>query len=194
MKTCFSTLIMLGALAGTVVAAPYYAAEPAGGALTPYDPQPVYTLETLYSSGQHRQDPDLWGMRGNFSFYSSGDAEIRHEGLLSVASQWGTLRGEAHKSDCFYLPATVGYNLNMEVTDDVLLYMGGKGGYAWLNTQPGHSAGGATWSVGAGLKFQCTQSTYVQVGYEYGRTHFSHGDLRGNMGEHTFSFGVGCTF
>ncbi len=194
MKTCFSTLIMLGALAGTVVAAPYYAAEPAGGALTPYDPQPVYTLETLYSSGQHRQDPDLWGLRGNFSFYSSGDAEIRHEGLLSVASQWGTLRGEAHKSDCFYLPATVGYNLNMEVTDDVLLYMGGKGGYAWLNTQPGHSAGGATWSVGAGLKFQCTQSTYVQVGYEYGRTHFSHGDLRGNMGEHTFSFGVGCTF
>ena len=194
MKTCFSTLIMLGVLAGTVVAAPYYAAEPAGGALTPYDPQPVYTLETLYSSGQHRQDPDLWGLRGNFSFYSSGDAEIRHEGLLSVASQWGTLRGEAHKSDCFYLPATVGYNLNMEVTDDVLLYMGGKGGYAWLNTQPGPSAGGATWSVGAGLKFQCTQSTYVQVGYEYGRTHFSHGDLRGNMGEHTFSFGVGCTF
>ena len=194
MKTCFSTLIMLGAFAGTVVAAPYYAAEPAGGALTPYDPQPVYTLETLYSFGQHRQDPDLWGLRGNFSFYSSGDAEIRHEGLLSVASQWGTLRGEAHKSDCFYLPATVGYNLNMEVTDDVLLYMGGKGGYAWLNTQPGHSAGGATWSVGAGLKFQCTQSTYVQVGYEYGRTHFSHGDLRSNMGEHTFSFGVGCTF
>lgn len=195
MNKFLSMTTVLSALSAT--AAPYYTAVPAGGELTPYDMQPVYTLEALYSAGENKGDPDMWGMRGSFNLYSNAFDTIRHQFNLNIAPEWGTMNTEHEDADCFLMPLTAGYDLNLEIAEDVFFYMGGKAGYGWMQLDTHHGnqdGGGFSWSVGAGLKFQCSKDVYVKAGYEFGRTHFSHGDLNGNIGTHTFSLGVGCTF
>ncbi len=201
MKKLLTTVTLLGALSGAAYAAPYYTAAPAPGALTSYDIQPVYTIEGLYSVGSDSGDPDMWGFRGSFSLYSDAYEEFRHQFNLSIAPQWGSEDiGCSHgvcSVDYFMMPLTVGYDLNIEVKDNIFVYIGGKAGYSWASVEScegDYDGGGFTWSIGAGVKVQCSDSVYVKAGYEFGRTHFSQGDLDGVYGAHTFSIGVGCKF
>lgn len=201
MKKILSIVTLLGTLSGAASAAPYYSAVPAGGDLTPNDVQPVYTIEGIYSIANDSGDPDMWGVRAGLSLYSNGSDSVRHQFNLNLAAQWGeedyNYGGYSYSTDFFMLPVTVGYDLNLELTDDVLFYFGGKIGYAWCEVEDawGSADGsGFTWSVGAGFKFMCSDDVHVKVGYEFGRTHFSEGDLDGVYGAHTISVGVGCTF
>lgn len=201
MKKLLSIVTMLGALSGAASAAPYYAATPAGGDLTPNDIQPVYTLEAIYSIANKSADPDMWGVRGSLSLYSNGEDSFRHQFSLNLAAQWGeedySWYGATYSTDFFMLPVTVGYDINIELADDVMFYVGGKAGYTWAQVEDAWgdaNGGGFTWAVGAGIKVQCSDSIYVKAGYEFGRTHFSEGDLGGTYGAHTISVGVGCTF
>ena len=201
MKKLLSTITLLGALSGAAYAAPYYTAAPAPGALTSYDSQPVYTIELVQSFGAKSGDCDTTGVRGSFNLYSDAHEEFRHQFNLSVAPQWGNddVKGNNGivSADFFRMPLTAGYDLNIELKDNIFLYLGGKAGYAWATQEGGglsESGGGFTWSIGAGVKVQCSDSIYVQAGYEFGRTHFSKGDFKNVYGAHTVSFGVGCKF
>lgn len=198
MKKIFSTMTLLGALCGTASAAPYYTAVPQSGDLTPYDMQPVYSIDALYSIDAGDTDLDMWGVRGSFNLYNSGEATFRHQFSLNVDAKWGDLDEYAPgaSADVFMLPVTVGYDLNIELADDVMFYVGGKAGYSWghIDSRFGNLDGNAfTWSVGAGLKVQCSDDVYVKAGYEFSRSYFR-GDMRDIYGAHTIIVGVGVTF
>lgn len=202
MKKLLSTMTLLGALSGVASAAPYYTAVPAGGALTPYDAQPVYSIDALYSIGAGDSDLDMWGVRGSFNLYNSGEATFRHQANINVAAQWGDLDDTncydhpSCNTDVFMLPITVGYDLNIEMTDKVLLYVGAKAGYSWAHVDSSHGdadEGGFTWSVGAGLKIQCSDNVYVRAGYEFGRSYYG-GAIDDIYGAHTITLGIGATF
>lgn len=199
MKKLLSIATLLGALTGAASAAPYVLPSPQPGALTPYDIQPVYSIEGLYGIAQDSEDPDTWGVRGSLSLYSDASSDVRHQFTLSVAGQWGSETNDAGEDvDLFLLPVTLGYDFNLEIVDSVFLYAGAKAGYAWADLEvdsDSKSTGGFTWSVGAGLKVQCSDSIYVKAGYEFGRTYFD--DVRGKdeiYGQHVISVGVGCQF
>ncbi len=197
-------MTLLGALAGTAAAAPYVLPSPQSGALTPYDWQPVYAIEGIYSIAQDGDMPDTYGLRGSLNLYSDAEGTFRHQFNINVAPSWGsddiTLAGVKYDNDLFIMPVTLGYNLNIELLDDTFLYLGGKAGYAWSQWESSsalgswdESAGGFTFSVGGGIKFQCSDSTYIHAGYEFGRSYF---DTTADTiyGAHTISVGVGCKF
>ncbi len=197
-------MIMLGALAGTASAAPYVLPSPQTGDLTPYDWQPVYSIEGIYSIAENG-DPDTYGVRGSFNLYSSAEGTFRHQFNLNIAPAWGsesyTLAGVDIDTDLFIMPITAGYNLNIEVLEDTFLYVGAKAGYAWatvdVSTPVGSaddSAGGFTFSVGAGIKIQCNEHLYVHAGYEFGRSYLDIGEDEATYGAHTISVGIGCAF
>ncbi len=193
MKKILSTMTLLGVLCGAAHAAPYYTAVPQAGDLTPYDMQPVYTVDGLYSfgAGDH-ENLDMWGVRGSFNLYSSAATTFRHQFNLNIAPQWGS----ADSVDVFTMPVTAGYDLNIELADDILFYIGGKAGYAWWHEDAprgDESEGGFTWSVGAGIKIQCSDDVYVRAGYEFGRTYIG-GNVDDIYGAHTIVVGVGFTF
>ncbi len=226
MKKLLSIATLLGALAGAASAAPYVLPSPQPGALTPYDMQPVYAIEGLYGIAQDSDMPDTYGVRGSFNIYSDAEGSFRHQFSVNVAALWGsddaplasyvpstTLEypGQKVDVDLFMLPVTVGYTLNIELTDSVMLFLGAKAGYAWsqgelsatVNTANGpvsisedESSGGFTYSVGAGLKIQCSDSVYVHVGYEFGRSYFDFNLENGDLiyGAHTISLGIGSQF
>lgn len=196
MKKIFSTMTLLGALCGTASAAPYYTAVPQSGDLTPYDMQPVYSIDALYSIGAGDSDLDMWGVRGSFNLYNSGEATFRHQFSLNVDAKWGELDGSGPDTDVFMLPVTAGYDLNIELADDVMFYIGAKAGYSWVDIDSHHgnsSDGGFTWAVGAGIKVQCSDDVYVKAGYEFGRSYYD-GKVNDIYGAHTFTLGVGVTF
>ncbi len=208
MKKLLSIATLLGALAGAASAAPYVLPSPQPGALTPYDWQPVYAIEGLYSIAQDGDAPNACGVRGSFNLYNTGEGSFRHQWSLNVAAQWGSddvtyTDGYKEDIDLFILPVTAGYTLNMELTDKVMLYVGAKAGYAWSNYEVSgegysddDSAGGFTYSVGGGLKFQCSDAIYAHVGYEFGRSYLDY-DMDGKdyiYGAHTISLGIGCQF
>ena len=192
MKKLLSTMTLLGALSGAASALPYYTAVPAGGELTPYDAQPVYSIDALYTIGAGDVDLDMWGVRGSFNLYSSGEATFRHQASINISPQWG----DENEADFFALPLTVGYDVNIELTDDVLFYMGAQAGYSWWNAEDAWgeaNEGGFIWAVGAGLKFQCSDDVYIRTGYEFGRTYLG-GEIDDIYGGHTIMVGVGVTF
>ncbi len=227
MKTLFSSLTLLGALAGAAAAAPYVLPSPQPGALTPYDVQPVYGIEGFYSIEEGKGLPNTYGVRGSFNLYDSGIGTFRHQFDINVAGAWGSdgvhlpeilpntaarLTDYRADLDLFLLPITMGYNLNIELFDSVMLYMGGKAGYAWshgkitasgktnsgLNFSESRSMskGGFTYSVGGGIKVQCSDSVYVHAGYEFGRSYLDY-NLEGKdliYGAHTIYAGFGCQF
>lgn len=200
MKKLLSVVTLLGALSGAASAAPYVLPSPAGGALTPYDWQPVYSAEGLYSFAADSDDADLLGVRGSFSLYSNAESSVRHQFNVNIGYMAGDKSKEGWKADFEMIPLTLGYNINLGLTDSVFVYLGAKAGYAWLDVDfsgSTHSFGGFTYSVGAGLKVQCSSSIYVNVGYEFGRTYFD--TDRPNTshyiyGAHTVVLGIGCTF
>ncbi len=227
MNRFLTAIILPGALAGASTAAPYVLPSPQYGALTPYDWQPVYALEGLYSFEQGKGLPDTYGLRGSFNLYSSGIGTFRHQFDINLAAAWGnddvnladfmpTAAGLSHyraDMDLFLLPVTMGYNLNIELHDNIMLYLGGKAGYAWSHgklkasgTKADGSAfshthsksdGGFTWSAGGGLKVQCSDAIYVHAGYEFGRSYLDY-HLEGKRsliyGAHTLYLGAGCQF
>ncbi len=222
MKKLLSVATLLGALAGAASAAPYVLPSPQPGALTPYDWQPTYAIEGLYGIAQDSDLPDTYGVRGSFNLYNTGEGTFRHQFSVNVAATWGSdstplttlgsgssssLSGQEADLDLFLLPVTLGYTLNVELTDNVMLYVGAKAGYAWSRAEVSttvedssvsgdESAGGFTYSVGGGIKFQCSDSIYVHVGYEFGRSYLDY-DINGKdaiYGAHTISLGIGCQF
>ena len=202
MKKLLSLTALLGVLSGAATAAPYVLPSHQPGALTPYDMQPVYSIEGLYAIADDSDDPNTAGVCVSFSLYSDAADTVRHQAKLSVAPMWGSEDYENQTSvDLFMMPVTLGYEMNIELTDMTLIYLGAKAGYAWGNidskgegVSDSDSTGGFTFSVGGGLKFMCSDSVYVNVGYEYGRTYFSQGIVDYDMGQHIISVGVGCQF
>ncbi len=222
-----SLLPLLGALAGTASAAPYVLPSPQPGALTPYDWQPVYAIEGLYSFAQDSNKPDTYGVRGSFNLYNRGTGTFRHQFNINLAAAWGndgthlsgflprraaTLSRHHTDLDLFLMPVTLGYNLNIELWEDIMLYLGGKAGYAWshgklkttgqtwegeaFSHSHSRSRGGFTFSAGAGIKVQCSEAIYVHAGYEFGRSYLNY-NLEGKdiiYGTHTIFLGVGCLF
>ncbi len=227
MNRFLPVLPLLGALVGTATAAPYVLPSPQPGALTPYDWQPVYTIEGLYSFAADENRTDTCGLRGSFNLYNTGTGTFRHQFNINVAAAWGNDRvnlshllplpatplAERHtRLGLFLMPVTMGYNLNIELLEDVMLYLGAKAGYAWSHGKlkvtelsaegqrfyhsHSRSAGGFTYSVGGGLKVQCSERLYVHVGYEYGRSYLNY-ELEGRdltYGTHTISLGIGRQF
>lgn len=202
MKKLLSVVTLLGTLAGAASAAPYVLPT-AGGALTPYDWQPVYSIEGTYTLGDHSYDPDMWGVRGSLSLYSNAQSSVRHQFNLNLGFMTGDAKSGNLKADGTLIPVTLGYNLNLGITDDVFFYLGGKAGYAFADfdiKQNGVKVdelkdGGFTYSVGAGFKVQCSDSVYVHAGYEFGRTFIeTDGDGHAIISGHSVIIGVGWTF
>ncbi len=228
MNRFLSALPLLGALAGTAAAAPYVLPSKQYGTLTPYDWQPTYAIEGLYSFAQHNHLPDSGGLRGSLNLYNSGEGTFRHQFNLNVAAAWGNdTVNLAHfipsardwltlphtELKLFLLPVTLGYNLNIELWDNILLYLGGKAGAAWGHaklkltglTEDGldythsrsKSTGGFTFSIGGGLKVQCSEHIYAHAGYEFGRSYLNFNrEGRDSLiyGTHTIYLGLSHVF
>jgi len=209
MKKLLSIVTLLGALSGAASAAPYVLPSPQPGALTPYDWQPVYSIEGIYAIAQDDDMPDTYGVRGSFSLYNSGANSIRHQFSINLGFETGDdtvkILEQDVDVDINKIPLTLGYDINIELFNKTFLYLGGKAGYAWADVDVtaggvrfSDTTGGFTFSVGGGLKVQCSDAIYVKVGYEFGRTYLDLED-KGisrdvNFGQHTISVGVGCQF
>lgn len=200
MKT---TLFCLCLLAGSAAAAPYYLPSPQPGALTDADWQPTNRLEGLYAIGASHT-PDTAGFRLGQSLYSPADSSIRHEFSLQIAPQWGSGHRTRHEhrshQDIFLAPLTGGYTLNLGITEDIYLCLGGKAGWAFGHYKEKSSVckesgyvNGFTFSAGGGLKIRCSERLYAQLGYEFGRTYTNnrHDDT---LGQHIITAGLGWQF
>lgn len=192
MKKLLSIASILAALAGTASAAPYYLPSPQYGALTPYDMQPVYAIDATYAIGDGDMI-DTWGVRGSFNLYNDAEGTFRHQFNVGVGYEFGDEKVDNIDTDIYLIPITAGYDLNIELVDDLLLTLGGKVGYSMgeVETDLGSDdIDGFTFRVGAGLKIQCSEAVYVRAGYEFGRTYTD----PDNFGQHIISIGVGCQF
>lgn len=205
MKKVLSLIATLTALAGTASAAPYVLPAPQPGALTPYDMQPHYALDAIYGIADDNDFIDMYGVRGSFNLYSSGADTVRHQFNINVAAMTG--RDTDHvgfatlKTEAYTLPVTAGYDLNVEVCDDVLLYVGGKAGYSFGEIKEKYmgktekcTKGGFTYSVGGGIKVQCSDAVMLKLGYEFGRTYIDSGHGNINFGLHSIIAGVSVQF
>ncbi|MDO5450342.1 MAG: outer membrane beta-barrel protein [Akkermansia sp.] len=210
MKKLLSTLTILATLAGAASAAPYVLPENQPGAYTVYDWTPVYSVDALYAIGDENDTPDMWGARLSLNLYSQQRASVRHQFSLNVAyltgeekhtMSFGQNETYSYKNDMYVLPITFGYDVNLAVTDEVSFYLGGKAGYSIGEAKikvPGYGSDklktdGFTFTVGGGLKVQCSQQVYVKLGYEFGRT-YADDNGKFNFGQHIISLGVGCEF
>lgn len=195
MKKILSLIALLGIMVGSASAAPYYLPQPASGALTSYDWQPVYTLEGVYNFVDKHDLPDTYGARLNFSLYSDAVSTVRHQFGCNIGYEYGS----KHDLDLTRIPLTLGYDANIALTDHVLLDLGGKVGYAWAIGEEEdikETCGGFTFSLGAGIKVLCSDSIYVKVGYEFSRTFLQDvvdtADV--NFGQHSIVVAVGAKF
>ncbi len=137
--------------------------------------------------------------RISFNLYSNQEATFRHEWSIDVAALWGDETKNGIKREEFMLPITLGYALNIALTDDILLYIDGKAGVAigdmkWKDLDndedlPKYSSTDFTFLVGAGVKVIASDAIQVKVGYEYQRAYFDK-----TLGLHVISVGVGVTF
>lgn len=193
MKKLLSIATLLAALSGAASAAPYVLPGNMPGNLTPYDIQPVYSVEGLYGIADESSEMDTYGVRLRLSLYSDAATDLRHQFSINLAGMWGSEDGV----DLFMMPVTAGYDLNMELSDSVMFYISAKAGYCFGDLDAGGDsadASGFTYSVGAGLKFQCSESIYLNVGYEFGRTYFDTSEVDDIYGQHIISVGIGCQF
>ncbi len=206
MKKSLSLVALFGGLLGsTASAAPYYIADPVGGALSPYDWQPVYSVEGVYNWVDNDLLPDTYGARLNFSLYSNAVSTVRHQFTISCGYEYGSDtidhfdNGDGSADvDLTRIPLTLGYDANISLTDHVMLDLGAKAGYAWGKVkEDGNSenAGGFTFSLGAGIKVQCSEAIYVKLGYEFSRTFYDKVlEKSMNFGQHSIVIGVGAQF
>ena len=225
MKKVLSLLVLLGAMAGTASALPYYLPQPAGGALTPYDWQPVYSVEGIYSWTSTKQMPDTAGARLKFSLYNNATSTVRHQ--FSISGGYGigakntrlfcdtedyTLDIEKLRIELESIPVTLGYDVNLVITDNVMFDFGVKGGYAFgflsgkvkdgfYNDEPlggykqDYNTGGFTYGLSAGIKVQFSESVYVRLAYEFNRTFFTKDVPRHlNFSQNGIVLSIGCLF
>ena len=122
-------LIFLTTLCCSAGAAPYYLPQPAGGALTPYDWQPTWRVDALYAIGSGHTI-DTAGFRTGLELYNNGDSPIRHQFGTCVGPQWGTEHRHHIRRKLCTIPLTLGYTLNIGLTDNFFLFLGGKAGWA----------------------------------------------------------------
>lgn len=210
MKKVLSTLTVMACLAGVANAAPYVLPENQPGAYTGYDWTPVYSLDALYAIGAKKHTPDMWGARLSFSLYSMQNASVRHQFSLSAAYEGGREKYTEnydgitvhYKDTMTAVPITLGYHVHLAVCDEVAFFLGGRAGYSigqikekddWYEKDK-IKANGFTFGVGGGVQFQCSESVYIRLGYEFGRTYVDTKEAKGNYGQHTISLGVGCWF
>lgn len=192
MKKLIATSAILAALAGTASAAPYVLPSQQTGALTANDVQPVYTLDAVIALGDGADVPDMYGPRLALNLYNDHNDTFTHAFNLSVSALWGSEDTEGFDIDYFMLPLTIGYDLNIEVTDKLDFYVGAKAGYAWLDADSSYfddSDSGFTWGVGAGFRYYFSENIHARVGYEFSRTYT---DVP--FGQHSILIGVGCRF
>lgn len=211
MKKLLSLVLLLGALAGTASAAPYYLSRPASGELTPYDWQPVYSIDGIYNWTAKSVQPDTAGARLNLSLYNNGYSAVRHQFSLSVGYETGSHIYtpdnniyERHKRELEKIPVTLGYDINATIAEDIMLDLGLRGGYAFGNIEDklegaknskNTSTEGFTYTLTAGIKVQCSQNIYVKLAYEFTRTFFYENAPKNiNFNQNGIVFGVGCTF
>ena len=208
MKKILSLVTLLGMMVGTASAAPYYLPQPAGGSLTPYDWQPVYSIEGVYNFVDGDSLPDTYGARLNFSLYNNAVSSVRHQFSISAGYEFGsdtfTEDDFRFKTELSRIPIALGYDANIVLTDHVMLDLGAKAGYAFgeIEGKADHesisdSVGGFTFALGAGIKIQCSESIYVKVGYEFSRTFYGKtfdDEFNANYGQHSVVIGVGALF
>lgn len=202
MKKFLTSAAIVAALASVASAAPYVLPSPAPGALIPYDNQPMWGLDAVYTIAGESHTPDMYGARLSFNLYTSGEDTVRHQFSLNATPQYGSEKfGDGEKGELTLIPLTAGYDLNLEITDDVLIYAGGKAGYAFSHSTAkamGEKAtdddGGFTYSVGAGLKYQASDAIMLKAGYEFGRTYIGHGDSKFTYTGHSILVGAAVQF
>ncbi len=203
MKKVLSLIALLGMTVGTASAAPYHLATPTYGAIVSHDWQPVYSLEGIYNFSDRDEVPDTAGARLNLSLYSDAAEKLRHQFGLTLGFDSGKDKENGTRTTLTRLPLTLGYDLNIRLTDHVLLDLGAKAGYAWGKVEDrgadgisnDDEVGGFTFGLGAGIKVQCSDSIYVKVGYEFGRTFYQgYNEGRLNFGQHGIVLGVGAVF
>lgn len=210
MKTIISTIILGVGMASSAMASNYYQSAQTYGAYNAHDLQPIYSIDALHALGKDNLF-DMSGARLGFNLYSNMDESFRHQFSLNLGYLTGSddlsYMGIAFEGDATLMPVTLGYDMNIELSDSVLLNIGGKAGVVFgdfeasLHTPMGkHSLSddqtAFTCSVGAGLKFILSEQVHLKVGYEYSRSHFDHEvrDLMGILGQHVISLGFGVRF
>lgn len=203
MKKFLTSAAIVAALASVASASPYVLPSPQPGALTPYDMQPMWGLDAVYTFAGDSGTPDVYGARLSFNLYSSGEDTVRHQFSINATPQYGSESYDlgAQKAEVMMLPITAGYDLNLEITDDILFYVGGKAGYAFTRQElkcdgekDTDNDGGFTFSVGGGLKYQASDAIMLKAGYEFGRTYIGSGDESGIYTGHTILVGASVQF
>lgn len=203
MKKLLSLATLMGMVIGSASAAPYYLPQPAPGELTPYDWQPVYSLEGVYNFSDKDEMPDTAGARLNFSLYSDAVSTVRHQFTVSAGYDGGKDKREGCRTTVSRIPVTLGYDANIALTDHVLLDLGGRAGYAWGSAKDrayagdryDESMGGFLFGLGAGFKIKFSESIYAKVGYEFTRTFYRGcGEKHFSFGQHGIVIGAGALF
>lgn len=184
MKKFLTSAAIVAALASVASASPYVLPSPQPGALTPYDMQPMWGMDAVYTFAGDNDMPDMYGARLSFNLYSSGEDTIRHQFSINATPQYGEKDFfPGAEGTLLMVPITAGYDLNLEITDDILFYVGGKAGYAFSHSESkafgmkaSDNDGGFTFSVGGGLKIQASDAIMLKAGYEFGRTYIGNSD------------------
>ncbi len=214
MNKLFSTLALAATFAGSA-SAYSYTTPGVGGALTAYDMQPTYSLEALYGIADKSADPNMYGARLGFSLYNNAESDIRHQFGVYLAGMWGS---ESYKAgtaavdiDTDLYPLTLGYDLNIMLSDNFMLDLGVKAGYAFgkmsataadstsgIKVKDDIEGGGFTYSIGAAIKYAASDAVQIKLGYEYSRSYIE-GDYYDIpydyiYGAHVISLGASVTF
>ncbi len=106
-----------------------------------------------------------------------------------------------HQGEEFtYIPLTVGYHANTALTEKISVFAGGTIGIVKMEKEPDEGEGedtlAPTITIGAGLKFKLTETSYIRFAYEIGKLFPSDDEEWGNekQSTRTISLGVGIQF
>ncbi len=199
MKKLHTLMIILGALAGTATAT-----EPAAttAATTPQW-QKLVTIDVINNSATEDEfDIDTTGIRIAGSLYSISGEKHHHQFTLAIAPAWGSEEEPEfdYEQDVTITPITLGYSLNYDIDDKIVVYAGAKLGYIKATIEDNYGweddATGLTYGFGFGIKYMCTDKIFVQAGYEYNCATLEFNDIEEEVdyGSHTISAGVGFKF
>ncbi|WP_342640851.1 outer membrane protein [Rhodoligotrophos ferricapiens] len=191
-KSALLGISALGLLAGNVLAADFG---------SPYVPAEQPMPEPYY------QDNSGWYLRGDLG-WSFLDSEIgrKNDSAFTVGAGVGyrfsnTFRGDVtvdysgiydvgyhNKIDAWTVLAN-GY-VDIPLNDMVVPYLGAGLGYGWIDGKHGYSEEGVTAAAMAGIGFQVSQNTMIDVGYRF-RDAFIDGS---NFFDHSLRAGLRYSF
>ena len=207
------TLIALLALAGVAVAGTNEEVITMPEAKTACTLKPEFGIEYLYGHADHTGEVDTDGVRASIGTTLNTNSAFSHTFSLNLAYEWGDT-SESHGQDGSghldetKTAITLGYDLNYAITDKFKVFVGAKAGWSFCDYEfsvPKHNfkweqeMDGFTYSVGAGIKYQVTESISVKAGYELNRTYYGEcgpAEARHNIIPclHVISVGVGYKF